>query len=98
MWVRCRGGPGAPGRSGRPPRDAPRRPHHAVGPLGPRPGRTGRGPGAGRRAGGRAAGGPGVTSTERKAVSTAEPIAERFGVPLLPDRRLVETGRPWVGA
>jgi broad specificity phosphatase PhoE len=39
-----------------------------------------------------------ASSTERKAVATAEPIAERFGVPLAPDARLVEAGRPWVGA
>jgi broad specificity phosphatase PhoE len=38
-----------------------------------------------------------VSSTERKARSTAEPIAERFGVAVVEDDRLVEADRPWIG-
>lgn len=38
-----------------------------------------------------------ITSPEPKAVGTAEPIAERFGVDLHLDDRLVEARRPWVG-
>ena len=38
-----------------------------------------------------------ASSTERKARSTAEPIAERFGVPVVEDDRLVEAERPWIG-
>ena len=39
-----------------------------------------------------------VSSTEPKALGTAAPIAERFGVELVPDERLVEADRPWVGS
>jgi broad specificity phosphatase PhoE len=39
-----------------------------------------------------------VSSTEPKALATAAPIAERFGVEVVPDERLVEAHRPWVGS
>jgi broad specificity phosphatase PhoE len=39
-----------------------------------------------------------VSSTEPKALSTATPIGERFGLDVWPDDRLVEAGRPWVGS
>jgi broad specificity phosphatase PhoE len=39
-----------------------------------------------------------VSSTERKALDTAQPIADRFGVEVQSDERLVEVDRPWVGA
>ena len=39
-----------------------------------------------------------VSSTEPKALATAAPIAERFGVEVVPDERLAEAHRPWVGS
>jgi broad specificity phosphatase PhoE len=39
-----------------------------------------------------------VSSTEPKALATAVPIAERFGVEVVPDERLAEAHRPWVGS
>ena len=39
-----------------------------------------------------------VSSTEPKALGTAASIAERFGVEVVPDERLVEAQRPWVGS
>ena len=39
-----------------------------------------------------------VSSTEPKAMATAAPIAERFGVEVVPDERLAEAHRPWVGS
>ena len=39
-----------------------------------------------------------VSSTEPKALATAAPIAERFGVAVVPDERLAEAHRPWVGS
>lgn len=39
-----------------------------------------------------------VTSTEPKALETAAAVAERWAVPLVPDDRLREAGRPWIGA
>lgn len=37
-----------------------------------------------------------VSSPERKAIETAEPIAARFGLTLAVDERLREAARPWI--
>jgi probable phosphoglycerate mutase len=39
-----------------------------------------------------------VSSPEPKALATAAPIAERFGVAVVLDERLAEAHRPWVGS